>query len=166
MRLPYQTIVLESPLAPQEARERLEAAVEPVQLVSRGPRQRPFEGTVEGTTFHINRIITYRNSFRPQLHGRIETTTRGGARVVVSFQLHPVVLVLLAFGVWFFAQFWPLGQPSASAGGPDPHLVLIGILAFVLVLVLGCFIPEASKAEQLLKSIIDAPKAAGETGAA
>ncbi len=134
MRLPYQTIVLESALAPQEARERLTAAVEPVQLLSRSPRQRPFEGT--------------------------------GARVVVSFQLHPVVLVLLAFGVWFFAQFWPLGQPSASAAGPDPRLVLVGILAFVVVLILGCFIPEAYKAEQLLKGIIVAQEAVGETAAA
>ena len=165
MRLPYQTIALASALDPQEVLERLKAAVEPVQLLSRGPRRLPFEGTVDATSFHINRIIAYRNSFRPQLHGRIEPTVSGGARVVVSFQLHPVVLVILAFGVWFFAQFWPLGQPSASATGPDPRLVLLGIVAFVVVLVLGCFIPEAHKAEQLLKGIIDARKAAGETAA-
>ena len=166
MRLPYQTIVLESVLEPPEVVERLQADVEPLQLFSRGPRQRPFEGTVEGTSFYINRIIAYRNSFRPQLHGRIEPTAGGGSRVVVSFQLHPVVLVLLAFGVWFFAQLWPLGRPSAGASGPDPRLVLLGIVASVVVLILGGFIPEASKAEQLLKGIIDARKVAGETAAA
>jgi len=166
MRLPYQTIVLETALAPQEVLERLKAAVEPVQLLSRGPRERPFEGTVEGTSFHLNRIITYRNSFRPQLNGRIEPMASGGARVVVVFQLHPAVLVLLAFGLWFFAQFWPLGRPSPSADGPDPRLVMVGILAFAVVLALGCFIPEAYKAEQLLKDIIAAQRAAGATAAA
>jgi hypothetical protein len=164
--LPYQTIVLESPLAPPEALERLKAAVEPVQLLRRDPHQRPFEGTVESTSFHINRILTYRNSFRPQLQGRTEPTASGGTRVVVSFQLHPVVLVLLAFAVWFFAQFWPLGRPSPNATGPDPRLVLVGIVVFVVLLALGCFIPEASKAEQLLKGIIDARKVGSEIAAA
>ena len=166
MRLPYQTLVLESAMTPTKVLERLKAAVAPVQWRRRGPSERPFEGTVDGTGFRIHRIIAYRNSFRPQLHGRIEPTPSGGARVVISLQLHPVVLVLLALGVSFFATFWPFGPPSPSASGPDPRLMLAGISAFVVFLVLVGFIPEAHKAEQLLKDIVEAREAAGGTAAA
>ena len=133
-------------------------------MAQAGAIRAPLEGTVDGTGFRIHRIITYRNSFRPQLHGRIEPTPSGGARVVISLQLHPVVLVLLALGVSFFATFWPFGPPSAS--GPDPRLMLAGISAFVVFLVLVGFIPEAHKAEQLLKDIVEAREAAGGTAAA
>lgn len=157
--LPYQTLVLESALTPTQALERLKAAVEPRQWAMRSRhRERPFEGTVEGTGFRMQRTIGYRNSFVPQLHGRIEATPGGRARLVVAFRIHPAVVVFLAIWFGFLGCFGvaAIDQPSVGAGGPSPRLLPGGMLVFGVLLLFGGFMPEAHKATRLLTQIFEA----------
>lgn len=157
--LPYQTLVLESPLTPTQALERLKAAVEPRQWAMRSRhRERPFEGTVAGTGFRMQRTIEYRNSFVPQLHGRIEPTPGGRARLVVSFRIHPAVVVFVATWFSFLGCFGvaAIDQPTVGAGGPSPRLLLGGMLGFGVLLLFAGFMPEAHKAARLLVEIFEA----------
>jgi hypothetical protein len=164
MLLPYRTHVFESALVPAQVLERLNAAVQPMQWVrSRQPAERPFEGTIDGSTFRIQRAIRYRNSFLPRLHGRIEPMPDGRARVVVAFQLHPAVAVFMAvwFGFLIMIGGGALAYPSSGSGDSAPRWILLGMLAFGVVLILGAFIPEAHKARQLLQDIFRARPGTG-----
>ena len=156
--LPFQSRVFESALTPAQALERLQAAVEPREWFRRRPSERPFEGTVEGTTFRIQRIIRSRNSFLPHLHGRVDSTPSGRARVVVAFRLHPVVAVFMAIWFGFLLMFGGtvLGNSPPSSGELNPRLLIPGMLAFGVVLVFGGFVPEAYRAERLLAEVLNA----------
>jgi hypothetical protein len=157
MLFPYSTLVFQSALSEFQAIARLQAAVEPERWFRLRSAERPFEGTVEGRTFRIQRIIQYRNSFLPALHGKVEPTADGRARVVVAFRLAPAVMVFMTlwFGLLLLFGMVALVQPAAE-GQTGGLPVIGGMLVFGVVLVLGGFGFEASKARQLLEELFSA----------
>jgi hypothetical protein len=158
MLLPYQSRVFDSALTPSQALEHLKGAVEPKKWFRFRRAERPFEGMVEGSTFHIQRIIRYGNSFLPQLHGRVESTPNGRARVVVSFQLHSAVAVfmILWFGLITLFGAVAIWQSTISSDDLAPHLGIAVMLGFGAALLFGGFVPEAQRAACLLEGILNA----------
>ena len=157
MLFPYGTIVFQSALSESQVIARLQDAVEPKRWFRLRAAERPFEGTVEGRTFRIQRIIRYRNSFLPSLHGQVEPTADGRARVVVAFRLAPAVMAFMT--LWFgllllFGMFAVVQRAAEGQAGGLP--VIGGMLVFGVVLVLGGFGVEASKARELLEGLFSA----------
>jgi hypothetical protein len=109
----------------------------------------PFIGKVEGDTFRLSRDIHYRNSFLPQVRGRVISSPTG-SRVLVTMHLHPVVGAFMLFwlggvaiGAW--AAF------TSPQAGSTSTLITAGMFVFGVVLTLGAFYPEAFKARRLLE---------------
>src|SRR6188474_594186 len=101
--LPYRKIELCSPLPVSEVVRLLENAVEPRRWLRWGASHCPFEGTVTEFAFDIRRIISYRNSFLPQIRGTISQDA-AGSRISVTMQLHVTVAAFMT--VWLGFVFF------------------------------------------------------------
>ena len=155
--LPYHTRVFDSKLQVDQARTRLQEAVEPLSRPPRTPTVRAFEGVVDGDTFQIHRIARGRNSFRAELHGRIEATPTGQARVVVSFRLHPLVMVFMAAWLAIVFNLVVIAMKEATATGETQFLWHTGAMfAIGLLMPLIVFPLEARKATRFLEEVLGA----------
>lgn len=153
--LPYKRLELRSPLTPVEVARALSESVEPRRWFRFGSGTRPFEGTVSGSEFRIQRIIGYRNSFLPWIHGSIASEA-SGSRISIAMVLHPVVLVLTV--IWFggifamgieFAVAFIAGRKGIADG-----LIPVGMFLFGWLLAVGSFSYEARKATRLIISLV------------
>jgi hypothetical protein len=109
----------------------------------------PFIGCVRDESFKLRRDIRYRNSFLPQLRGRIIPTSTG-TRVSVTMFLHPVVALGTVF--WLGAVgYGALSETSFRLG-------LWGMFAFGFLLVTGGFFSEALTAKRILSEALLKPK--------
>jgi hypothetical protein len=156
--LPYQRLVLDSPLSQEEAIRRLTLEVAKprsgLQWLER--RTEKFEGTVSAEGFQINRIIRYRNSFLPVIHGHFSPLLQG-VRIEVTMKLHIVVLIFglvwlsfvgsIALGV--IPQLLTTGRLDSGGG------IVCGMLIFFYLMVTIGFGIEAHKARRLLSSIFE-----------
>jgi hypothetical protein len=116
---------------------------------------KPFRGTVEGREFELVRVIRYRNSFLPVVHGRIEPAG-DGSRVHVGMRLYPVVMVFLVLfaGMLGTQVVSALFTTSAVAGAQVRMLQFpLGMLAFLWVMTIAGFWIEARKQERMLREI-------------
>ena len=151
--LPYRRFDLLSPRQPHEVLEALSRQVEPRRWI-RLRASRRFEGTVTAPTFDVARIISYRNSFVPQIHGTI-APEGSGSRISISMRLH---VLTLAFLVAWIALVCTIGGVFAASsirnGGPaEEALIPLGMFVFAYAMTAGGFWYEAWKAERLLCSI-------------
>jgi hypothetical protein len=151
--LPYRKFDLFSPRPPHEVAEALSAQVEPRRWL-RFRANRRFEGTVAGTTFAIARIISYRNSFVPQIRGTI-VAQGSGSKISISMSLHVVALSFLLVWVALVCAIGGVfAASSISNGGPaEEALIPVGMFVFAWAMTVGGFWFEAWKAERLLRSI-------------
>jgi len=154
--LPYRKIELYSPLPADAVVRRLRNAVEPKRWLRFGAGDCPFEGTVTQTTFNIQRIISYRNSFLPQIRGTI-IPEGNGSRISLTMQLHIAVAIFMT--VWLggvsFAVVATAPAVLASRAELGPALIPIGMFLFGSILTVGSFSFEARKAERLIASLLD-----------
>jgi hypothetical protein len=161
--LPYRKLELHSPLATSDVVRVIAAAVEPRRWLRSGARGCPFEGTVSSAGFEIQRIISYRNSFLPQIRGTISAAPTGSS-IAVTMQLHVAVVVFISvwLGAVFLASLFSLtvllsGDASLAA------LIPLAMLLFGTLVTSGAFAIEASKAEQLLRVLVEATGSAADT---
>jgi hypothetical protein len=155
--LPFQTRVFDSTLQVDQVRARLQDAVKPLSWPRGTPTERAFEGVVEGDTFRIHRIVRGRNSFRPELHGRIETSPTGRARVVVCFRLHPLVMVFVAAWLVIVFNLVLIALEEAAATGERQFVWHTGAMFTLgLLMPLVFFPPEARKAARFLEEVFAA----------
>jgi hypothetical protein len=154
--LPYDKFSIETPLPLQDAAARLAAAVEPRKFWRFGAGKRAFEGEVNAPEFRIRRLISYRNSFLPEIRGRI-VPTKDGSRLDATLRLHGFVIAFLL--VWFALAFLIGGSYVAHAlatGAIGDAAVSIGIFAFAWILTSGAFTFEAHKARTILRELLGA----------
>lgn len=120
----------------------------------RSPQQPgfPFVGTVEGRSFLIRRAIQYRNSFLPQIRGKIVATPTG-SRVNVFMFMHPFSLIFML--VWF--GFLISIESRLLNANIAQSYVPMGMIIFGLVLSLGGFFFEALKVMPLLSAAVFNP---------
>jgi hypothetical protein len=163
--LPYQTRVFHSALPVAQARASLQDAIAPVLRGGGGREGGSFEGVVEGDTFRIHRAVRGRNSFRPMLHGRIETTPSGRARIVVSFRLHPIVAVFMAVWLGITGSLTLIGIQEAAATGEREALRHVGgMFALGFLMLFGGFAIEAHKAAGFMEAVFGDSRAPARPG--
>ncbi|HEX2076128.1 MAG TPA: hypothetical protein VHG08_00415 [Longimicrobium sp.] len=159
--LPFDTLLIDSPLSVDQACQRLQQATGPRKWFRwSGMPAHPFEGTVTANEVRIQRGIRYQNSFLPQIHGRIEPRAQG-SRLVGTMSLHPAVAVFMM--VWFGAALL-IGLPAillALGTGDLSEGVWIALAMplFAWALCTGAFTVEARLARQQLEALLEGASA-------
>jgi hypothetical protein len=157
--LPYRKLSLRSALSAEAAGQALAKQVEAKRWFRFGSGSAPFEGSVSGSSFEIQRIIQYRNSFLPQITGTIRAEALG-CSIAVTMRLHPFVLAFSAIWLSGVAAVGGMFGLSALAGGSLDLWMLgpLGMLMLVTTMIVGGFGLEARRAETLLIEIFAATR--------
>jgi hypothetical protein len=147
--VPYRRLELQSSLSPSEVRENLSRVVEPRQWFRFGSlTDNLFEGTVSERSFAIQRIISYRNGFLPQIRCDFAPSDCG---TKLTITIRPDWVAIVFMSVWFsLVGVDCIDAFRRHAFGDIP----LGMLAFGVALTLGSFLPEAIKAERLLTTLV------------
>lgn len=159
--LPTENITYKTRLKEDEIIRRLSDCVEPEKtfrfdIFSSGSTKK-YEGQINGHTFKINRIISYRNSFLPRIEGKIERDL-DGLIIKVKMRLHIFVIVFLCIwcsgvGLGCIAL---LRQALNSSEFNPATLIPFGMLIFVYLLTMGGFKFESNKSKKDLQRIFEA----------
>jgi hypothetical protein len=146
-------LVFDTALDGAEVATRLQREITPPVWPRREHRPQLFEGRFDGERFSMVRLVRGRNSFRPEITGRLAATP-AGTRVDVTLRAHPAVVVissvLVLIGV---AIVGVLVQDWMQTGELLlPALPLLGMPA-VPAIGLVVLTREARKATQMLESL-------------
>lgn len=150
--LPYREYTYHSSLPAEAILERIANDLEPRKWIRWHlfeTNKKPFEGTVQGHSFDIQRIIRYRNSFLPQITGQVEDRI-SHREVQIQMRMHRLVEFVLITWVGIFALIVAGVTFTRFASGKfEPWiLVVIPFLLFAYLLSMGGFLYEVKKAHQ------------------
>jgi hypothetical protein len=156
--LPWNHYDIQTSLNREKVVELLGSEVEPRKWprFSFSRQHKKFEGEVTWEGFKIRRIIHYRNSFLPMIHGRFEQVRRG-IDIKVRMRLHPVVIAFMCFWFGFLGLGICIIGVSVISGKTEfsPFLLIpFGMVLFGWLLVSGSFWFEAKRAKALLNDIM------------
>jgi len=152
-----QQFTIETPFCEAVVRQRLLDVVEPRQAMRWGwnAPAKPYQGEVGDRAFQISRIIGYRNSFLPQIEGRIYPQDIG-CKIDIEMKLHPLVLGFMLFWLSMVGQIAMISLIAALAEPQfDPTLLVpIGMFAFGCILPLVGFLPQARSSREFLTDLL------------
>jgi hypothetical protein len=96
---PFEHLTIETPLAPEEVRQRLAEVVEPRRgFRSFSRNHKAYQGEFRDYQFEVTRIIHYRNSFLPVIKGEIRQDLGGS---VIDIKMYPHIFVIIFMILWF-----------------------------------------------------------------
>lgn len=159
--LPTENITYKTRLKEDEIIRRLSDCIEPEKIFRLGilssGSTKSYEGQINGQTFSIKRIISYRNSFLPRINGVIERDF-DGLTIKVKMRLHIFVIVFLCiwFGLVGLACIAFLTQTLSSSEINPAALIPFGMLLFAYLLTMGGFKFESNKSKKDLQRIFNA----------
>ena len=158
--IPFENLTITTSLTFSEVLRRLDEVVTTpklfrITLPFGPPPVKPYEGTISGNTFRINRIIIGRNSFIPIIKGDIHSQPFG-CSIKIRMSLHELVIGFMLLWLWttgsigMFALFAWLVEPSV---GPI-FLPILGMFMFGWLLCLIPFKIEAKAATKFLSILL------------
>jgi len=158
--IPFESLTITTSLTFSEVLHRLDEVVTPPKLfriiIPFGPPPaKPYEGTISGKTFKINRIIIGRNSFFPIIQGDIHSQPFG-CSIKIRMTLHKIVIGLMILWLWttgsigMFSLFAWFVEPSVGA----IFLPILGMFIFGWLLCLIPFKIEAKSATNFLSILL------------
>jgi len=161
--LPFEKITYRTKLDSEEILNRIWEIVEPKKtfrmtgIFGSSSEHKPYEGSINGNSFSITRIIGYRNSFLPIIKGNIEENLRY-TKVNVKMRLH--------ISVFFFMSIWLGGVGIAcifflasifnNQEFEPAILIPFGMFIFGYVLLTGSFKYESIKSKKFLAELFEA----------
>ncbi len=160
--LPFENITYETKLDTEEILNRINEIIEPKKAfrmtgIFGSGNHKPYEGSIIGNSFNINRIIGYRNSFLPRIKGNVEKGFHS-TKVNVKMRLHPFVLIFLfvwcgGVGIGLLA----LLSTAIENGKFEPFILTpLAMLLFAYGLTTGGFKYESIKSKKYLAQLLDA----------
>jgi hypothetical protein len=165
---PSDSFEIETTMTPEEIVDSLKCGVEPKKLFRFSSAHTVFQGDLMRDGFKISRIIHYRNSFLPIVHGTFRPG-HSGSIVSIKMRLHRFVAAFMCF--WFGGVV--VGMLAVifglSSGKTQVSLMLLipfGMLAFGWALVSGGFWFEAKKQKLLLIEMFKKRSSSEQDGAA
>ena len=161
--LPYERLKIKTRLSADEARKRLNDAIEPKRFRRWSEaNHKPYQGNVEGSYFEISRIIHYRNSFLPIIKGEIQPEMSGSS-IHITMRPHGFVIAFMIFwlggvGFFFFAMLVSFISSTTQSNIGDASSLLIpgGMFAFGYALLFGGFKFESIKSKEFLRDLLQA----------
>ncbi|WP_213278501.1 hypothetical protein [Chryseobacterium indologenes] len=155
--LPYERITYKTNLSEQEVLTRLSGFVEPKKFGLGRNSMKDYEGSVNKNSFEISKVIQYRNSFLPQINGRIHNDN-DGTQIQVTFSLHAFVSFFLI--VWCsFALIFFIGVSIRVIRAKEisvEFFLPLFMLLFVYALTMVGFKSESKQSKEYLKRSFEA----------
>jgi hypothetical protein len=155
--LPIENIIFKTSLKEDEIIRRLSDCIEPEKTfrfsVFSSSSAQSYEGQINGSSFTINRIIGYRNSFLPRINGVIERDL-DGLTIKVKMRLHIFVIVFLC--IWCGGCIAFLIQAFDNSAFNQATLIPFGMLIFIYALTMGGFKYESYKSKKDLQALFEA----------
>lgn len=160
--LPFENITYRSKLDADVIIEKLKKEIEPRKTfrmtgVFGNSNHKPYEGSIEGKTFNISRIIRYQNSFLPKIKGDVNKDING-TRINVKMRLHLFVIIFMF--IWFggvgFGCFTVLSIAFIKKSFDAIYLLPFGMLLFGYLLVTLGFKYESIKSKKYLSQLFEA----------
>lgn len=154
--LPYDHFTIQTGAPPQEARDRLAAQVRKPTWSALWQRKAgpPYEGAVAETTFKIQRIIRYRNSFLPVVVGAIRPTLLGSDIEITMRMQAPVIgFMVVWFGVLgvIVASTYSSGAQNGELGPDCAGGLFLFAIGYGMTTI--AFQYEAAKARTFLEEV-------------
>jgi len=154
----YKRFTIYTSLSAAEVCEKLAEVVEPRKMVPRQWRksEKPYQGKIGEHSFQISRIINYRNSFLPQIAGRIQPYG-AGSQVEITMTMHGFVIGFMLFWLVSVLQISIvfLGAMISEGKLKPEGLVPLGMFAFGCFLPLIGFVPEAKGSQKFLIELLE-----------
>ncbi|MCC3217516.1 hypothetical protein LIV57_19830 [Chryseobacterium sp. X308] len=155
--LPFERITYKTNLSEKEVLTRLSGFVEPKKFGLGKNYIKDYEGSVDNNSFEISRVIQYRNSFLPQINGKIQNENNG-TQIQVTMSLNAFVFFFLI--VWCsFALIFFIGVSIKTIREKEISLELflpLSMLLFVYALTMVGFKSESKQAKDYLRRSFDA----------
>lgn len=155
--LPYEHITYKTNLSEQEVLTRLSGFVEPKKFGLGRNYIKEYEGSIDNNSFEISRVIQYRNSFLPQINGRIQNGN-DGVKIQLTMSLHAFVSFFLI--VWCsFALIFFIGVSIKAIREKEISVELflpLCMLLFVYALTMVGFKSESKKSKEYLRRSFEA----------
>ena len=160
--LPFENITYKTKLNKGEIQNRLSENIEPKKILRfRGilssNNHKPYEGSITGAEFNVNRIIKYKNSFLPRISGMIDHDI-SGSLIHVKMRLSVFMIVFLC--IWFggvgIGCFFSLSVLLTRSNFEPILLIPIGLFVFVYMIVILGFKYESTKSKQFLTQLFEA----------
>jgi hypothetical protein len=160
---PFERLTIETPLRPEEARQRVAEVIEPRRMFRFfSGNHKPYQGELNDYRFEVTRIIHYRNSFLPVIKGEIRPGLGGS---VIDITMHPHIFVIVFMMIWFgiagsifFGMFCTVLVTIWESKGENIEgllglLLPMGFLMFGYLLVMGGFKFEAVKSKTFFQEL-------------
>ncbi len=163
--LPFDEYELHTSLTCTEVRDTIAGILEPARkapLFSLKTRNtKPYSGRLTYEGFEISRNIDYRNSFLPQIRGRILPATKG---TILHIRMRPHLFVLIFMSFWLgvvglvclgilFSLLTEWGQIGRE-GLSLPTLIPFGMFAAGYGLLIGAYRAESKKSKAFLAALL------------
>lgn len=167
--IPHEKLKLETSLSKEEVLKRLSANIEEKNskwnwFSGKSSSNIFFGGSLDETGFRVSRNISYKNSFLPEIEGKIEAL-RFGCTLALTLNLN--IFVMIFSSIWFFGVL--IGSIavisvyfSSSAANQDAGMLIpILMLVFGSAVFIGFFKYESIKARTFLKELLEASEVYG-----
>src|SRR5690606_4803834 len=120
-----------------------------------GGDHKPYEGSINGMSFKISRIIGYRNSFLPIINGVIEKDNRGvKVHVKMGLTIMDWVATLIVYvGLMFIANFMFIFNVINSQ---VLILIFVGVPIFIYGMTQFCFKSESIPSKKYFAKLLEA----------
>jgi hypothetical protein len=159
--LPFENFYIITSLNPEQVQDYLQQEVEPgngfsFKSIFSSSSDKYFSGYVINGTFEFKRVISYRNSFLPQIKGSTEAWING-SRIHVTMRMHIAVIIFMCMwlgGVGLAGVGILLRSFSKGVFEPTT-LIPFGMFLFGYVLATGGFKYESSKARNKLVELLN-----------
>jgi hypothetical protein len=150
---PSQRFTITTYLSPDDVQKKLIAVVEPppqgIQFQWKRS-EKPYRGQIGEHSFKISRIISYRNSFLPQIEGRIQAHGRG-SQIDIEMKLHIAVIIFMCFWLGTIGQVALLSLFTLFQDDFEPaFLIPLGMVIFGIALPWVGFLPQANASKIFL----------------
>jgi len=157
--LPFENYFLESNLSESEIISKLQEQIEPKKyarfaFLKDKSEYKPYEGSISGSTFKINRLIRYRNAFLPMISGEVKQNG-SRSRIHIKMQMMTVAVLFLVF--WIFISVF-IGTVFILIASDNPGfsfawIVPIVLLLFGYAMAIFGFSGESARSKQFLKDL-------------
>jgi hypothetical protein len=150
---PSQRFTITTYLSPDDVQKKLLAVVDPppqgIQFQWK-KSEKPYQGQIGEHSFKISRIISYRNSFLPQIEGRIQPHGRG-SQIEIEMKLHSIVIIFMCVWLSLVGQFALMFLVVLFQEDFEPaFLIPVGMFLFGLALPRIGFSIEANGSKNFL----------------
>ena len=158
--IPSDKIEILTTLSNQEVRKILMENIRPKKMLKFGFNQSQekelFEGNFKQDSFEIQRIITGRNSFLPQIKGQILPNING-TKLVADLKVHSFVIVFMLFWLTFLGFAFIMGIIGVINQGTNPLFLIIPLImiGFGIGLINYGFNSQKEKSIDDLKKILN-----------